>query len=141
MTEPQKRTKRSRVIIKLIPALIYAIIISFASSVHGTNLPNLGFEVHDKLIHATEYFLLGLLIVWGLHFEWPLPISDRRAILAAAIAIAYGAIDEIHQSFVPGRSSEIQDWLADVFGVILAVVAYRKLNRIGRSIRCFNTFD
>lgn len=28
--------------------------------------------------------------------------------------------DEMHQYFVPGRSAEIADWLADMAGIILA---------------------
>jgi VanZ family protein len=34
----------------------------------------------------------------------------------------YGASDEIHQYFVPNRSSELGDWAADVLGVIVAVL-------------------
>jgi VanZ family protein len=42
----------------------------------------------------------------------------------------YGASDEWHQSFVPGRMVEVADWLADsIGGVIGAVVAARFFNR------------
>ena len=33
------------------------------------------------------------------------------------IGLAYAASDEIHQYFVPGRSSDAGDWLADALGV------------------------
>jgi VanZ family protein len=36
--------------------------------------------------------------------------------LIAGIAAAYGVIDEVHQSFVPGRYCSPWDWLADVLG-------------------------
>jgi len=32
----------------------------------------------------------------------------------------YGATDEFHQYFVPNRSAEVQDWLADIFGAVIA---------------------
>jgi VanZ family protein len=35
------------------------------------------------------------------------------------IATAYGAIDEFHQSFVPGRSSTVADGIADAAGAAL----------------------
>jgi VanZ family protein len=37
------------------------------------------------------------------------------------ITLFYGAIDELHQIFIPGRSADIRDWLADSTGVILGV--------------------
>lgn len=36
--------------------------------------------------------------------------------------MSYGASDEIHQMFVPGRSPEIFDFLADTTGGILAAL-------------------
>jgi VanZ family protein len=34
----------------------------------------------------------------------------------------YGATDEFHQYFVPNRSAEVQDWLADVLGAVIAAI-------------------
>lgn len=34
----------------------------------------------------------------------------------------YGALDEWHQSFVPGRDADFLDWTADVAGAICALV-------------------
>ncbi|SHE23773.1 hypothetical protein BPUTEOMOX_1817 [methanotrophic endosymbiont of Bathymodiolus puteoserpentis (Logatchev)] len=36
----------------------------------------------------------------------------------------YGASDEWHQSFVPGRMSDTQDWLADTLGGVLFLSIY-----------------
>ena len=40
-------------------------------------------------------------------------------VVLLAIGCTYGALDEWYQSFVPGRTPEIADWLADVAGVFL----------------------
>lgn len=49
-------------------------------------------------------------------------LPERRAArLAVLLAATYGAIDELHQSFVPGRVSSVGDWLTDVCGACLAV--------------------
>ena len=45
----------------------------------------------------------------------------RAAVLAWAITTAYGATDEWHQSFTPGRSPELRDVRNDAAGAFAAV--------------------
>lgn len=73
----------------------------------------------DKVIHAAAYFGLAtvLLIAWRRTGAQP-GLRGRLAI--AAIALAYGAVDELTQPFV-GRQCELLDWLADGVGVFSAV--------------------
>jgi VanZ family protein len=80
----------------------------------------------DKVVH---FFLFGLLatLICRIQSGW------RMAILAVAVTSAYGAMDELHQSFVPGRSCDVLDWVADTSGASLAVLihtswqAYRRI--------------
>jgi VanZ family protein len=44
-------------------------------------------------------------------------------LLALSLASLYGATDEFHQSFVPGRSADVLDWLADTLGAALGASA------------------
>lgn len=73
----------------------------------------------DKLAHFSVYGLLGTLMLRGL--------GRRRWApwLAIAAVSLFGASDEWHQSFVPGRSCEVADWVADTLGAALAVGLYR----------------
>lgn len=48
----------------------------------------------------------------------PLPL--RSALLAVLASTLYGVSDEIHQCFVPGRTSEVKDVLSDLAGAALA---------------------
>ena len=41
------------------------------------------------------------------------------------IGFLYALSDEFHQSFVPGRTSELGDIIADWIGVISAIMLYR----------------
>jgi VanZ family protein len=69
----------------------------------------------DKVFHFGAYGVLGAALAWG---------ASRRAlapVLAALIGIAYGASDEIHQMFVPGRFPDMLDWVADSLGVAAGV--------------------
>ena len=98
----------------LLPALAYAALIAWLS--HQSNpLPALTLSVSDKLLHAVEYAGLAGLLGLGLGHATRLG-PWRAALLAAALAAAYGVTDEWHQSFVPGRSSEVADALADAAG-------------------------
>lgn len=64
--------------------------------------------------------LVMLCYVSIIHLQRPNIFSDKPLMSAALICILYGASDEIHQYFVPNRSSEFQDWAADAAGIIIA---------------------
>lgn len=75
-----------------------------------------------KLAHAAEYALLTFL--WWRVFRTRMP--ERRAALAAfAVAIAYAATDEYHQSFVEGRAGSPLDWAIDSAGAGVALLGLR----------------
>ena len=48
----------------------------------------------------------------------------RGAVLALITVSFFGATDEWHQSFVPGREADLLDWLADTSGAALAIGLY-----------------
>jgi len=50
-------------------------------------------------------------------------VSGRAAGLAIAIAVSYGLTDEVHQMFVPGRSAEVADLIADAAGACAGTAA------------------
>ncbi len=91
----------------------------------------LPFPGADKLAHAAWFFLLGLLAYRaGRSAEgW----SRRRAVAAVLLAATlWGASDEAHQAFVPGRDVEAADLAADVAGAALGVLlAEPLLRRLG----------
>ena len=69
-------------------------------------------------------------------FAWlaaMLTLATERPLLAAALATLYGATDEVHQAFVPGRWSDPLDLLADALGA--AVGAWLVGRALGRRRR------
>lgn len=73
----------------------------------------------DKVVHAGLYGVLAGLWAWALQAvrrPW------RLAGLAWTLATIFGALDEVHQGFVPGRSRDPMDLLADATGAALAVL-------------------
>lgn len=78
--------------------------------------------VGRKFVHAGEYALLTFLLWRALRDLTKAPIA-----LATAIAIAYGASDEFHQTFVPGRSGSPVDVAIDAAGAgIAAFLLWRR---------------
>lgn len=75
-------------------------------------------KIDDKFAHFAVYGLLATLVCRVGGHSW------RAGAVAVLIASAYGASDEWHQSFVPGRFSDVGDWLADTIGAVLAVALY-----------------
>ncbi len=80
----------------------------------------------DKVEHVCAYFLLALS-----YFNAG-SVGGRRIGRAVAAGswlavVAFGISDEWHQSFVPGRSAEMLDVLADAVGGALGIAAALRL--------------
>lgn len=98
------------------PAVLWAVVIFVASAQPRVPLPKVGHW--DKLSHFGAYAVLGLLLARGT------AASALNGWWAVALAALYGATDEIHQAFVPGRSPELGDWIADVLGAAAGAFLY-----------------
>jgi len=130
---PQGRSRGAptpRRLLWLLPALAYAALIFWLS--HQPNpLPALTLEVSDKLLHAVEYAGLAALLVLGLTHLGTMGLR-RAALLAVALAVAYGGTDELHQAFVPNRDASWLDWAADSTGALVGgILAVPFLRRWG----------
>ena len=81
----------------------------------------------DKMAHFAVYGLLATLIC-RLGRSW------SAAGWALIIVSIFGASDEWHQSFVPGRSPEMADWVADTAGAATAIMMYFGWGRYRRML-------
>jgi VanZ family protein len=90
-----------------------------------------GLPQFDKVLHAGYFFVTGLFAVRAVRFGegWS---ARRTAAVLLACALAWGVLDEFHQSFVPHRSVEALDVAADVAGVALAVLLGERVWRLLR---------
>ncbi len=87
-----------------------------------------GLPLADKLDHLAEFTVLGALLWNAVLHHHPLP-GVTPAIFVLTLGAGYGALDELHQSLVPGRSMELGDWLADAVGVALGSYALDRWQR------------
>ena len=92
--------------------------------------PSLGVS-HDKTAHVMEYALLGFFIAAALrHFFQPKLVL--LILFTVLLGTLYGISDEIHQSFVPGRTCSGWDVLADFFGSTMGALIYVAYSRLQR---------
>jgi len=96
------------------PAALWAAALFFLSSV-----PDVGeaarLPVGDKLVHVVLYAVFGVTLAWAGRSG----TGRGRHELMVVLGVLYGAGDEWHQAFVPGRSPEVADWVADSVGVLI----------------------
>lgn len=112
------------------PPLVWAAVIFTATSIPGSVLPGT-FAHADKAVHLALYAALGFLLARALRSE---PENLYVYLLALLLCSAVGAADEWHQQFVPGRTTELLDWMADTVGSLFGVVAALWRTRLGRSL-------
>jgi len=111
--------RRSFVLYHL-PALVWAAVIFFVSSLSQVPTAPMGFLSWDKVAHFGVFAIFGLLLVRAFR---------GRFVPALAVGIGWGALDEIHQLFVVGRNCSVYDFTADAAGVIAAVGGFFLLRK------------
>ncbi len=95
----------------------------------GSFLPSTSFSPwmdlggnRDKVAHFTAYFITSLLFYLTFRSRF-----RRTDIYAMLFAVVYGALMELVQLLVPGRSCSLGDLAANFSGVLFFFVLYRIL--------------
>lgn len=94
----------------------WALALFVASSIPGTSYPEVSFAFADKLVHLCIYGVFGALLARAVAATWPSWRNNRIWLMATGLATLYGATDEFHQMFVPNRSPDVRDLMADALG-------------------------
>lgn len=105
-------------IIRFLPALLWMGVIFYFSTRQTTGIGGSSYWYRFlilKSFHLIEYAILFILINFALN-------SNLTSII---VAYLYGASDEIHQSFTPGRTPKITDTLIDFLGILLGFLVYK----------------
>jgi VanZ family protein len=110
-----------------LPALLIAGAIWFLSS--QSVLPQVkGILGFDKLQHMIAYLVLAVTIGFWVSPEFWRQRRFLALLLVVLVSSAYGAIDEVHQIFTPGRECSVWDWIADTIGAMLGAAAVMWVN-------------
>ena len=114
-------------LLHFIPGIVWFIISFILLTIPGKQIPTISwmdFYQSDKIVHIILFFTLCFL------FSFAIKRSDKKYSLIAYIAIAglvYGiAMEFVQKYFIPFRSCDIDDMIADGIGCLIAYVWWRK---------------
>jgi VanZ family protein len=85
-----------------------------------------------KCGHLTEYFILSMLILRGIR-AGEKGMHVRWALVTILIIAGYAALDEYHQSFVPGRTAAVGDVFIDTSGGAAALIVASLFVLLGKA--------
>ncbi len=104
-------------ILRWVPAILYAILIFYLSSLPQPIAPEkvIGLSFGTSIKHFIEYFIFGALLLFAL---WE---HKKRVMWVVIIGVLYAISDEIHQNFT-GRAMELKDVMVDTIGIFASLV-------------------
>lgn len=107
-------------VLRVLPAAIYLLVTWLLSSgflseyVQSFNTTRV-----DKQLHFWGYGLLTLTVAYAVPTQFVKKHLGLSWFLVILFVASWGALDEFHQSFVPGRQVDFEDWKADVMGAVV----------------------
>jgi len=117
----------------LLAAICWAGLIYFLSDQPGMDVIPL-FPGQDKIFHAIVFGVLGFLVLGAMHAR-ARGYSPAQVWTAVVLTAFYGMLDEFHQTFVPGRTADTWDVVADVSGGMLGIYVLYALTRRHKAIK------
>ncbi len=94
-----------------IPLILYAALIFYLSSVPGSEIPS-QISPYSLLLHFLLYMFFSL----------PIYLFFQEPFYSYLFGTLYAFSDELHQLFVPGRSCDPLDYLADSTGLAVGLL-------------------
>lgn len=110
------------------PVALHMAVIFVASS--SSDIDLLPGRFTDKLAHMGVYALLGALVTRAAAGGRLSATNLRHVAVAVLVSTLYGTSDEWHQSFVPGRTPDGMDILADAIGAFAGAVSVLAAGRL-----------
>jgi VanZ family protein len=92
-------------------------------------------QASDKTLHFVGYGGLGVVALRATAAATMSGVTGGSAAAAWTIASLYGLSDEYHQSFVPERTADVADAVADAAGAAATIVPVWAFGIIARSRR------
>lgn len=105
--------------------ILYMGLMFYLSSVPGKQLVRWGLTGDHW--HLPLYAGLTLATLWAVAGQ-----PQRRLVLTGILCVLFGATDEWHQKFVPGRVPALDDFAIDVLGVAVGLAIGAALGSLWR---------
>jgi len=73
----------------------------------------------DKFAHFGAYAVLSAL---SARAAYPSRRPVRTGVVILAAVAVIGLLDEVHQAWIPGRFTDVADWVADLVGGLIGIL-------------------
>lgn len=124
-------------VITLVLKLVYPNFEEFTAQESLKLIESLQFFVR-KGAHFSIYAVMGFLSFFSVGTYTVIPFRFRL-LISSVICLLYSISDEIHQTFIPGRSGELRDVCIDFCGSLVAITIMCLVVRYSK-IRFFNNY-
>ena len=95
------------------------------------DLPDLRIVATDFLAHGAVFLILAFLLVYGSLRQYTFLILKNNAFIYTFLFCSLlGMLIEIIQAFVPKRSADPFDFLADIIGIIVGLLFFKLFNKL-----------
>ena len=131
MTRRQASFAISFVVLAVYWTLCFALTHLPLSSLPGVKRSLIPYQ--DKVAHLVLYGGLALLLAWVVSMVWRWNLFARVAVFVSIAT--YGMLDEWLQSFVPSRTMDVADWVADLAGLSLGLLCFELLGRLAVGVQ------
>ena len=109
------------------PLVIHWISIFFLTTIPTKSFPKI-FAYDDKAKHLIAFLVLSFFLTLALRVQNKYRLlKEKFIVFTLLICSFYGIFDELHQLFVPGRSAEVLDWVADFVGTLIGIYLANKI--------------
>jgi VanZ family protein len=112
----------------MLPSVVWSLIILWIICMPGSTIPKVPFvniPHFDKLVHAAIFAVFAFLLNFGLYRQENPFLKKHHYTISLIIGVIYGLGTEwIQLNFIPGRSGEFFDWVADIAGTISGILMF-----------------
>jgi len=116
---------RPGLLVNAAPAVVLTVAVLLAGLAPSVPRVPLTIEWRDKFEHAIGFAAVAYCYIRAARHIWPLALPSLVRGRAALAAVGLGAMLEILQAFVPYRTAEFLDFVADALGVLITLVVVR----------------
>lgn len=120
--------------LKSVMATALVLYLSFASPSEFRKLPPIHIPHADKFVHFGMFLILGLVLCYDFfkaHRHTHFSVSKFIAVCVLYPITLGGVIEIVQETWFYPRSGEWLDWLADIMGIIFALIVIIFLKKKG----------
>jgi VanZ family protein len=114
-----------------LPAVFWFLLSFYLLTLPGSAVPKISWfdKIQaDKLVHVGMFAILVVLVLLPMQFRSRSPLLLKTVFAVALVALAYGiAMEFVQEYFVPNRSFDVFDMVADGVGCFSGVLCWKYL--------------